>query len=120
MRGVCDILKMTPYIHDSVDDKDGDLDRVSQKLRSQIQSVESSLRDLKSQLADAEAKQPTRPNTTCTERSVDQDVLQSNVSLRCPTDLTLEEYKRYGRQLIVPQFGMAGQLHRLSSVIFAG
>lgn len=71
-------------------------------LRKQIAATEEDLRRLKEQLASVEAQ-------TSVEKSLD------GFSLREPSPVTegrwplsAEEYKRYGRQMIVPDVGIQG------------
>ncbi len=108
--------------------------RVS-RLRAQIASLEGLLSDLKTQLTDAEAyynrtapaqidtklrqlnqkvsNTPVRPvtyNEKSFESLVDHLELSNEEQWRCSWELTPEEYKRYGRQLILPEVGLRGGL----------
>lgn len=67
----------------------------AEALRKQISETENSLRELKEQLAQIEA----RENVPRVED------LQTN-DQKWP--LSAEEYKRYGRQMIVPSIGIQG------------
>ena len=113
-----------------------------QRLRNQISSLEALLTDLKAQLTNAEAnhKQTTpaqfdtkgSPQTQPKPYDSDQPVDRKGKTfaslvdqLDLPlvnkwgksSDLTSEEYKRYGRQLIMPEIGLRGGL---SSMIYDG
>lgn len=104
-------------------------------LRNQIASLEGLLIGLKAQLTDAEAyhKQTasTQPDVNGNTHSqtvsdpssqpvdsaektfaslVDQSELPKTNQLGKSWELTSEEYKRYGRQLIMPEIGLRGGL----------
>ena len=100
------------------------------RLRAQISSLEGILVDLKTQLAGAEAYpsrtqidsknnsqtheishdpvQPLKYNEKTFESLVDHLKLSSHEHLGHSWELTAEEYKRYGRQLIMPEIGLRG------------
>ena len=100
------------------------------RLRAQISSLEGRLVDLKTQLADAEANlnrtqidsknisqtheisnppiKPVKYSGKTFESLVDHLELASHEQLGCSWELTAEEYKRYGRQLIMPEIGLRG------------
>jgi adenylyltransferase/sulfurtransferase len=67
----------------------------AEALRAQIAATESQLQTLKSQLAEIEEKENAETNGT-------DPVTQSK------WPLSQEEYKRYGRQMIVPGVGIQG------------
>ncbi|KAE8154490.1 hypothetical protein BDV25DRAFT_147753 [Aspergillus avenaceus] len=76
-------------------------------LRAQIDATEAQLAGLKRELEIAEqaavqARAQDHPNPTATVRN------KGNETRRWP--LLDEEYRRYGRQMIVPQLGLQGQL----------
>ena len=64
-------------------------------LRKQILDTENSLRELREQLAQIES------------RNVGESAKNSSIS-DWEWPLSLEEYKRYGRQMIVPNIGIQG------------
>lgn len=103
------------------------------KLRARIASLQGALSDLKQQLADAEANsyqiasaqiesngpshaQPTlyppahqdNCHHSTFESVVDKLHLSQEEKRRHCWELTSEEYKRYGRQLIMPEVGLRG------------
>ena len=113
-----------------------------QRLRNQISSLEALLTDLKVQLTNAEANYKlttpaqldtkgspqTQPKPYDSDQPVDRKgktfaslVDQLDLPLvnkwGKSSDLTSEEYKRYGRQLIMPEIGLRGGL---SSLIYDG
>jgi adenylyltransferase/sulfurtransferase len=65
----------------------------AEALRAQIAATESELQRLKSQLAKIEEKKATN---------------ETNLVTHSKWPLSQEEYKRYGRQMIVPGFGIQG------------
>jgi adenylyltransferase/sulfurtransferase len=79
-------------------------------LRSQIATTEEELRSLREQLAAVEAKEA--------KEAEDLNLLslqeKSGLVTQDKWPLELEEYKRYGRQMIVPNVGIQGD--SLSSV----
>ena len=106
-----------------------------QRLRNQISSLEALLKDLKVQLANAEANYnqttPALLDTKATPQPqpkpydsdqpvdrkgknfasiIDQLGLPQENKQGKSWDLTSEEYKRYGRQLIMPEIGLRGGL----------
>ena len=102
------------------------------KLRARIASLEGTLEDLKKQLADAEAdaNQFASAQAQSNSHSHTQSILYAPAHpANCPRTfesvvdqlhltqedqrkqcwkLTSEEYKRYGRQLILPEIGLRG------------
>ena len=108
------------------------------RLRTQIASLEGLLADLKTQLADAEAYynqtapaqldanglsqtqatscplvQPVNKSKKAFESIVDQLELPQEDEWGKSWELTPQEYKRYGRQLIMPEIGLRGGLSSL-------
>lgn len=83
-------------------------------LRAQISATEAHLAGLKRDLADAEkVAQSTRPTND------EQDERRKGTEYRWP--LLQEEYRRYGRQMIVSQIGLEGQLKlRSARVLLVG
>lgn len=73
------------------------LDRAVAVLRGRVETAEKELRDLKAQLAQVEelAQEARRKET-------------SNGLWKWP--LEADEYERYGRQMILPGFGVQGEL----------
>ncbi|EON67181.1 hypothetical protein W97_06434 [Coniosporium apollinis CBS 100218] len=122
------------------------LDSTIEALRSQISACEAQLQALKLQLAEAEARaNSTGPSLLSTQ--YDQDMTngvpnawqtdslsvlgQTNNESNPPSQaldqspqkwpLTNDEYKRYGRQLIMPEIGLRGQLRlRAASILIIG
>ncbi|KAJ5177621.1 uncharacterized protein N7500_000320 [Penicillium coprophilum] len=80
------------------------LDETCASLRAQITATEIQLAGLKRDLANAEQAARSEPATTVESQLEDQ----SSDGRRWP--LIPEEYKRYGRQIIVSQIGLKGQL----------
>jgi adenylyltransferase/sulfurtransferase len=87
-----------------------DLDERCASLRAQITATEAQLTGLKRELASAQEAAAAKSNSA--ELSDNQQV-QSKSASRWP--LLQEEYKRYGRQMIVSQVGLEGEFH--SSVL---
>ena len=100
------------------------------RLQAQISSLEGKLVDLKTQLSYAEASlnrtqidsqnisqtqeishppvKPVNYKGKTFESLVDHLELASHEQLGDSWELTAEEYKRYGRQLIMPEIGLRG------------
>lgn len=108
------------------------------RLRNHISSLEALLHNLKEQLSNAEAEYYQTPPAQLDAKSSPQTQAKSHPSdqtgdrngktfaslvdrLELPQedkwgeylDLTSEEYKRYGRQLIMPEIGLRGGLSSL-------
>ncbi|KAL8826020.1 MAG: hypothetical protein Q9191_004057 [Dirinaria sp. TL-2023a] len=82
-----------------------------QALSDQILETEKHLADLRHQLEQAQASNNRNlpPITHNNGSASAPDAMLSDITTkRLPLDL--EEYKRYGRQMIVPSFGLEGQL----------
>ncbi|MCJ1401313.1 Urmylation protein [Xylographa trunciseda] len=95
----------------------------AEDLRSQIKSLESHLLELKGQLADIEqvAEVPNAELGTQPSKRSAQGFLEPNTGIGRPWPLNAGEYTRYGRQMIVPEIGLQGQLNlRKSSVLIIG
>ncbi|CAI7585488.1 unnamed protein product [Penicillium viridicatum] len=93
----------------------GSLDETCASLRAQIIATEARLAGLKRDLANAE--QAAQPETAATAEIQHKD--QNGEGRRWP--LLQEEYKRYGRQMIVSQVGLKGQLKlRSARVLLVG
>ncbi|KAJ5782317.1 MoeZ/MoeB [Penicillium paradoxum] len=91
----------------------GSLEETCASLRAQISATEAQLDGLKRDLAIAEKAQSENAATTETQHDTNAD------SRRWP--LLPEEYKRYGRQMIVSQVGLKGQLKlRSAKVLLVG
>ncbi|KAE8345454.1 hypothetical protein BDV24DRAFT_107986 [Aspergillus arachidicola] len=96
----------------------GDIEDTCASLRAQIAATEAQLAGLKRELESAEqaaikARAQDAPNSTATTST------QGNEKRRWP--LLDEEYRRYGRQMIVPQVGLQGQLKlRSAKVLIVG
>ena len=103
------------------------------RLQAQIASLQGALADLKTQLIDAEAYdnrsafaqadssghsktqpisyppvQPPNYNEKTFESLVDQMEMSREEKWGRSRELTMEEHKRYGRQLIMPEIGLRG------------
>ncbi|KAI9782454.1 MAG: Urmylation protein [Geoglossum umbratile] len=86
----------------------------SARLRSRILDLEEELAHLKLKFADAERQDGLG-------RNEDTDKNNSRNGSTNNLPLSLEEYKRYGRQMIVPEIGLQGQLLlKNSSVLIIG
>lgn len=75
-------------------------------LRAQIAATEAQLAGLKRELASAQEAASAKLNST--ESSDSNEQAQRKTESRWP--LLQEEYKRYGRQMIVSQVGLDGEL----------
>lgn len=76
----------------------------AQQLREQISKAEENLRNLREQLAQAEAYEEAQDQ----DQEAETDAASTNGSVwKWP--LKAEEYDRYGRQLILPNVGIQGQ-----------
>ena len=75
----------------------------AEALRKQIEATEGELLRLKARLAQVEAASATR---NVEDLSIADDLVTEGVRRNWP--LLLEEYKRYGRQMIVPNIGIQG------------
>ena len=79
-------------------------------LRRQIAETESELAFLKLQLLNIEEKDPNTKSPAATGANApsppEEDDLVTHGNRNWP--LNLEEYKRYGRQMIVPDIGIQG------------
>ncbi|MCJ1432027.1 Urmylation protein [Xylographa pallens] len=100
-----------------------DLATTADGVRIQIESLESRLHELKRQLAELGevAKVPNaKPGTQPSKRST-QGSPKPTPCTRRPWPLNATEYTRYGRQMIMPEIGLHGQLSlRKSSVLVIG
>ena len=80
-------------------------------LRTQISKLESHLSDLKQQLARAEKSTHVKVPS-----NLYQDLNHSNsddsISSSRNWPLDQEEYRRYGRQMILPEIGLQGEHHK--------
>ncbi|KAJ5607097.1 hypothetical protein N7537_003716 [Penicillium hordei] len=93
----------------------GSLDETCASLRAQIIATETQLAGLKRDLANAEQAAQSETAPTAEIRHEDQN----GEGRRWP--LLQEEYKRYGRQMIVSQVGLKGQLKlRSARVLLVG
>lgn len=82
-----------------------DLEQTRASLRAQIAATEAQLANLKRELkmaeqAAADVKARDTPITTAADKRSDNGIRK--------WPLLGEEYKRYGRQMIVPQLGLQG------------
>ena len=110
--------------------------QIIESLRQQIASHEASLRDLRQQLAEAEHNQHQQEKVLRQKPKLSNDPLDHDMNFGVPDDFRSEvfaildqehpvasndlndagrwplkanEYKRYGRQLIMPEIGLQGQ-----------
>ncbi|KUJ22686.1 uncharacterized protein LY89DRAFT_636901 [Mollisia scopiformis] len=89
--------------------------KTAERLRIQIAATEEQLKNLKGQLADLEAQSL---GNSFQNVSV-QEELDPVTHEKWP--LAAEDYKRYGRQMIVPNIGIQGQLRlKNASVLIVG
>lgn len=93
----------------------GEVEEIIDGLRSQIQSLEIQLLNLKKKLSQAESEatskraNPIQPLTGSPVHSADQQTVSKQYDdWRWP--LGASEYKRYGRQMILPEIGLKGWL----------
>ena len=84
-----------------------ELDQRCASLRAQIAATEAQLAGLRKELASAQEAAAAKSNST--ELSDNNHQAQSKRMSRWP--LLQEEYKRYGRQMIVSQVGLEGEFH---------
>ena len=80
-------------------------------LRKQIFAAEEDLAKLKTQLAEFEAQN--LESTVLGHESEESRVESSREQAERRWPLSSEEYQRYGRQMIVPNIGIQGQLYKL-------
>ncbi|KAJ5457728.1 hypothetical protein N7475_009116 [Penicillium sp. IBT 31633x] len=93
----------------------GSLEETCASLRAQITATESQLAGLKRDLAKAEQAEQSEKATTVKIQHEDRDGEEKQ------WPLLQEEYKRYGRQMIVSQVGLKGQLKlRSAKVLLVG
>lgn len=84
------------------------MDAKVESLQNEISQCESRLAALKQELAETEARQNQRLNG------------QKTVAPAPPRwPLSLDEYERYGRQMILPEIGLEGTLNQVIFFIFA-
>lgn len=79
------------------------IDETCASLRAQIASTETQLASLKRDLANAE-----KTASATSEAAGETNGKINGTGSRWP--LLQEEYRRYGRQMIVPQVGLEGEL----------
>lgn len=84
-----------------------ELDERCASLRAQIAATEAQLAGLKQELASTQEAAAVKSNSA--ELSDNHLQAQSKRTSRWP--LLQEEYKRYGRQMIVSQVGLEGEFH---------
>ncbi|KAF1356074.1 hypothetical protein EJ07DRAFT_130529 [Lizonia empirigonia] len=122
--------------------------QIIDSLRRQIASHETALQDLRQQLAEAEHNQQQQEKALRQTPKLSDDPLDHDMNFGVPHDFRSEifaildqqpqaacnsidegkrwpldptEYKRYGRQLIMPEIGLQGQLNlRKSKVLIVG
>lgn len=86
--------------------------QTAESLRQQIAVTDEKLRKLKEQLANLEAQSV---ETSLRDLSVGD---QASRVTNCKWPLSSEEYKRYGRQMIVPDIGIQGDFPSLYLIDF--
>lgn len=112
------------------------IDRVVKSLQQQISTCEAQLQSLKLQLAEAEAQarllNPSNSSSDAPLLGLDDSSLEEpqkeishpQVQAEVPQQrwpLSKDEYKRYGRQLIMPEVGLQGQLRlKAATVLIVG
>ena len=80
-------------------------------LREQIASCEGQLKHLRQQLAEAEklaTSDADDQNGTARQYFNEASASETRWTRSCTRPLELEEYRRYGRQLIMPEVGLSG------------
>ncbi|KAJ5087387.1 MoeZ/MoeB [Penicillium angulare] len=94
----------------------GSIEENCASLRAQIATTEAQLANLKRDLARAESQAAANSENTAPAESAEE-----HSDLQSPWPLLQEEYKRYGRQMIVSQIGLPGQLKlRAAKVLLVG
>jgi len=112
------------------------IDRVVESLQQQISTCEAQLQSLKLQLAEAEAQarllNPSNSSSDAPLLGLDDSSLEEpqkeishpQVQAEVPQQrwpLSKDEYKRYGRQLIMPEVGLQGQIRlKAAAVLIVG
>ncbi|KAI9814817.1 MAG: Urmylation protein [Pycnora praestabilis] len=92
------------------------IDKGIETLRDQIVGLERQLAELKAQLAQAETQADTDRSG-----SISPPETASLPNGQCKWPLAPEEYRRYGRQMIMPEVGLQGQLKlKASHVLVVG
>lgn len=91
-----------------------------ERLRSQIIRLESQLADLKIKLVEAEtADTPTAPipylDVSTISSITNKQATVSKLEEHGRRPLEMDEYRRYGRQLIMPEIGLKGPLLYLTN-----
>ncbi|MCJ1474642.1 Urmylation protein [Lambiella insularis] len=88
-------------------------------LRARISELETQLLELRTQLAEAEVSELNPEIRPSTESAQGSPAPSTGIGWRWP--LEPQEYTRYGRQMIMPEIGLQGQLAlRKSSVLIIG
>ena len=78
-------------------------------LQLQIEGLEVKLKALKGQLAETGVDQPVNPSATHAENPPEQPTTsQEEDDWSWPLDA--DEYRRYGRQMVMPEIGLEGSL----------
>ncbi|KAF2100514.1 Adenylyltransferase uba4 [Rhizodiscina lignyota] len=96
-----------------------DIDNLVENLRREISICEDQLKSLKAQLAATESRKPPTKNGELPHSP--ESAPESADSKVSQWPLLSEEYERYGRQLIMPEVGLKGQLHlKGSSILIIG
>lgn len=87
-----------------------EIDSHLERLRGQVKECEAQLAALKHQLALAEAHQNRISNGSKEQvKGSIVEAVEPGVSKKTSWPLSLEEYRRYGRQLIMPEIGLEGR-----------
>ncbi|APA06540.1 hypothetical protein sscle_02g013100 [Sclerotinia sclerotiorum 1980 UF-70] len=91
----------------------------AKSLRRQIADTEAELAQLKLQLLSLEEKDTNSKNLEAKTSASEKDDPVTHIENKWP--MSLEEYKRYGRQMIVPDIGIKGQLRlKSASILLVG
>jgi adenylyltransferase and sulfurtransferase len=87
-------------------------------LQLQIQGLEAQLKDLKRQLAETDVDQPVNKPSTVVATHAESSPERPTASKReghWSWPLDADEYRRYGRQMIMPEIGLEGSLSPFQS-----
>ncbi|KAL4966211.1 HesA/MoeB/ThiF family protein [Aspergillus stella-maris] len=96
-----------------------DLDAKCASLRTEVAAAEAQLAKLKRELQDAE--ETARKCETQNAAAITTTTAEADTQKESAWPLLQEEYRRYGRQMIVPQVGLQGQLNlRDAKVLIVG
>lgn len=82
-----------------------------ESLRAQISALERVLEGLRDKVSNLEKDQASQPQTPPPAVLAQEDEPRANgpVTWKCSEAFSGEEYKRYGRQMILPEIGLKGR-----------